>query len=238
MDKGDIAANLKEIRKEKSFTQKKLVDNFDFSEVQISNIERSKSNPRTKTLINMANSLDVPLSKIVDKSYGNNIGSIKDYEKWLGDLSSPRTLLLLKILEDIKEKVREYNKEKKVREQMVAEEIDYGAVGQNIVKLRERKKLDQHAMSKRMLKRSGMKEGTYRNIESNNGTVSISSYMEIAKELDVSVDYIFDKSLSNKEAVSKEYIRLVFDDIDEKEKIMLKKIAEAIWEVLDKYSES
>lgn len=235
MDKGDIAENLRKIRKEKSFTQKKLVDNFEFSEVQISNIECNKSNPRTKTLINMANSLDVPLSKIVDKGYRRDCKNISNYEKWLGDLSSSRTLLLLKILEEIKEKIREYNLEKNNHESMVAEEIDYGAVGKSIASLREKKKLDQHTMSKRMFKRSGMKEGTYRNIESNNGTVSISSYMEIADELDVSVDYIFDKSLHNKEAVSREYIRLIFDNIDEKEKGMLKKMAEVIREILDMY---
>lgn len=235
MDKGDIAANLREIRKEKCLTQKELVDNFEFSEVQISNIERNKSNPRTKTLINMANSLDVPLSKIVDKSYRADCKNMCNYEKWLGDLSSSKTLLLLKILEEIKEKIREYNQEKNNNEYMVAEEIDYGAVGKNIAKLRESKKLDQHAMSKRMLKRSGMKEGTYRNIESNNGTVSISSYMEIADELDVSVDYIFDKALHNKEAVSREYIRLVFDNADEKEKVMLRKMGEVIKKILEGY---
>lgn len=235
MEKGDIAANLKEIRKEKSLTQKNIVDNFDFSEVQISNIECNKSIPRTKTLINIANSLDVPLSKIVDKSYGTNNKKILDYERWLGDLSSPRTLLILKILEEIKEKMQEYNIEKNNMEHMVAEEIDYGSVGQSIVKLRERKKLDQHTMSKRMKKRSGMKEGTYRNIESNNGTASMSSYMEIADELDVSVDYIFDKALHNKEAVSGEYIRRVFDNIDEKERRILKRMAEVIKEIFDTY---
>ena len=235
MEKGDIAANLKEIRKEKSLTQRNLVDNFEFSEVQISNIERKKSLPRTKTLINMANSLDVPLSKIVDKSYVADNKNILDYERLLGDLSSLRTLLILKILEDIKEKIHEYNLEKINKEHMIAEEIDYGAVGQNIAELREKKRLDQHTMSKRMLKRSGMKEGTYRNIESNNGTVSMSSYMEIAEELDVSVDYIFDKALHNKEAVSREYIRRIFDNIDEKEKGMLKSMAKVIKEVFDAY---
>ena len=235
MDKGDIASNLKEIRKEKSLTQRNIVDNFDFSEVQISNIERKKSNPRTKTLVNMANSLDVPLSKIVDKGYETDNKRLSDYERWLGDLSSLRTLLILKILEDIKEKIYEYNVEKSNKEHMVAEEIDYGSIGQNIAKLREGKNLDQHTMSKRMLKRSGMKEGTYRNIESNNGTVSMSSYMEIARELDVSVDYIFDKALHNKEAVSREYIRRIFDDIDEKEKGMFKRLAEVMREIFDMY---
>lgn len=235
MDKGEIAARLKKIRKEKSLTQRNLVDNFDFSEVQISNIECKKSVPRTKTFINMANSLDVPLSRIVDKSYDVNNKKLADYERWFGDLSSLRTLLLLKILEAIKEKLREYNIEKSSKEHMMAEEIDYGSVGKSIVKLREGKHLDQHTMSKRMEKRAGMKEGTYRNIESNNGTASMSSYMKIADELDVSVDYIFDKSLRNKEAVSREYIRQIFDNIDEKEKAMLKRIAEAIREIFDIY---
>lgn len=63
----------------------------------------------------------------------------------------------------------------------------------------------------------------------------MSSYMKIADELDVSVDYIFDKSLRNKEAVSREYIRQIFDDIDEKEKAMLKRLAEAIREIFDIY---
>lgn len=235
MDRSDIAARLKEIRKEKSLTQRNLVDNFDFSEVQISNIECKKSVPRTKTLINMANSLDVPLSRIVDKSYEADKIKMEVYESWFGDLSSLRTLLLLKILEDIKENLREYNIEKNNKEHMVAEEIDYGSVGKSIVKLREGKHLDQHTMSKRMEKRVGMKEGTYRNIESNNGTASMSSYMEIADELDVSVDYIFDKVLHNKEAVSREYIKRIFDNADEKEKLMLKRLAEVIREIFDMY---
>ena len=234
MDKGDIAARLKEIRKEKSMTQRNIVDNFEFSEVQISNIECKKSIPRTKTLINMANSLDVPLSRIVDKSYETD-KKMAAYERWFGDLSSMQTLLILKILEDIKEKLQEYNIEKNNKEHMVAEEIDYGSVGKSIVKLREGKHIDQHTMSKRIEKRAGIKEGTYRNVESNNGTVSMSSYMEIANELDVSVDYIFDKALHNKEAVSREYIRRIFDNIDEKEKVMLKRLAEVIREVFEMY---
>lgn len=234
MDKGEIAANLKEIRKEKSLTQRNLVDNFEFSEVQVSNIERKKSNPRAKTLINMANSLDVPLSQIVDKNY-NAKNNIENDEKWLGDLKTSRTLLLLKILEKIKEKLEEYKADNGSDEYMVAEEIDYGAVGRNITKLREEKKIDRKTMSKRMLKRSGMKEGTYRNIESNNGIVSMASYMEIADELDVTVDYIFEESLHNKEAISREYISHIFEETDDTERKILREMGEKIKEVLDKY---
>lgn len=227
MDKGEIGKNLKKIREKKKITQRKLSEDMNCSEVHISNLERDMVNPSTKTIINMANSLNVPLSSIVN-SEGENIDEFQEYRGIFGELNSTRTMYILKMLYEVKRVLLEYRYERERKYDMMAEEIDYKALGENIEQLREEKNISRTIMAKR----TGMKEGTYRNIENNNARASMDKYMEIAEELHVPIDYLFNASLVNKEMVSKEYLHKIFSDTDSREKQILIEISQIIYKIL------
>lgn len=229
MGKSEISRNIKRVREQKNITQRKLSEEMNCSEVHISNLERDMANPSMKILINMANSLDVPLSELLyNKDKENSEYDITEYEGMFGELSSVRTVYILKMLYDIKKHLAEYLNNYQNTENMVAEEIDYKALGNSIEFLREEKHISKSVMAKRV----GINEGTYRNIESNSSTASVEKYMEIADELHVPIDFLFDKSLNNKEMISKEYIRKVFCDAKGKEKQILEEIASIIYKIL------
>lgn len=227
MDKSEIGRNLKRIREEKNITQRKLSEYMNCSEVHISNLEREMANPSMKMLINIANSLNVPLGEIMSgKSEIKK--DMTEYERMIGNLSSIRAISILKMLYDIKKHLSEYLCQCEKKEDMVAEEIDYKALGNNIEELREEKHISKAVMAKRVR----MNEGTYRNIESNNSTASVDKYMEIANELHVPIDFLFDESLTNKEIISREYIRKIFEKSEGKEKQILEELAQVIYKIL------
>lgn len=227
MYKGKIGSNLKQIREQKKITQRELSEGMNCSEVHISNLERSMTNPSTKTIINMANSLNVPLSSIVMQNAEKDEG-IEKYRGIFGELNSARTMYVLKMVYEIRKVLFEYKNESEQKCEMVEEEIDYKTLGENIEQLREERNISRSIMAKRM----GMNEGTYRNIENNNGRASMDKYMEIAEELNVPIDYLFNESIINKEMVSMEYIRKIFEGTDDREKQVLKEISQIIYKIL------
>ncbi len=227
MDKSEISKNLKKIRQGKNITQQKLSENMNCSEVYISNLERDMANPSVKTIINMANSLDVPLSSIINEDMESETYN-QIYGRKLGELNSGRTMCILEMIYKIKGSLIKYMEKYYYSKDMIAEDIDYKSLSNNIESLREEKKITKAVMAKRL----GMKEGTYRNIESNTNKASFDRYMEIANELDVSIDYLFKESLSNKEIISKEYINKIYQGTDEKEKRILEDLVDAISTVL------
>lgn len=234
MEKGKIGENLKKIRSEKKLTQRELSDDVDCSEVYISNIERELAAPSAKTIVSMANSLNVPLASIVDRKC-EYTGNGKPYDNIFGDLSLPRTVYLLKMVYEVKNKILEYERYKEKKRAMVAEGeqalIDYKSLGETIVRLRMEKELPRTVMAKRLK----MKLGTYRNIENNNAVASMDKYMEIASELNVPIDYIFQNSLENKAEISREYIRRIFNGLNDRERRMLTEIARKLSMVFNEY---
>lgn len=221
----EIGKNLRKLRGEKKITQRQLSEEMNCSEIFISNLEREVTNPSMKTIVNMVNSLNVPLSTILSGEDRNNTTPCQEL---FNDLSSPKTACVLRMLYDIKKHLIEYENYMAGKENLVAEEIDYEALGQNIERLREEKNLSKVTMAKRL----GINEGVYRNIESNNGRASVDRYMEIAEELNVPIDCLFEKSLANKEEISKNYINKIFEDLDDRETQVIKEIAQVVYKIL------
>lgn len=226
--KTDIGKSLKRIRTEKKITQRKLSEEMNCSEIYISNVERELTNPSLKSVLNMVNTLDVPLSTMVDENFSIDESVYGEYSGLFNDLNSDRTLCILKMLNEIKKNLKEYTDIVNEKQDMVAEDIDYKALGNNIEKLREEKNISKSTMAKRL----GMNESVYRNIESNNGRASINKYMDIAEKLDVPVDCLFEESLSNKEIVAKHYINEIFSGLDSREKQVISELAQVIYRIL------
>lgn len=61
----DIGDNLREIRKRRNLTIKQLSEKSEVSGITISNIENHKSNPTIGVLLNLADTLEVPLRAIL-----------------------------------------------------------------------------------------------------------------------------------------------------------------------------
>jgi len=66
MDAGDkVRLNIVKIRRKKGYTQEKLAYEADVSKGYLSEIESGKKSPTVRTLQKLADTLEVPLSKLL-----------------------------------------------------------------------------------------------------------------------------------------------------------------------------
>jgi len=61
-----FAKHLKKIRKELGYTQESLAGKAEMDLSHIAKIETCKRNPRLSTLVQLANAMEIPLSKLTD----------------------------------------------------------------------------------------------------------------------------------------------------------------------------
>lgn len=81
-----IGKNIKKYRKDKGLTQNELAKKSNMSRTYLADIENNRYNPSVEILRNIANSLEVPLSSIIDNQSSNlaeqsSVETFPDFEK-------------------------------------------------------------------------------------------------------------------------------------------------------------
>ncbi len=221
---------MRRIRKSRKYTQKEFGEILDCSTTQVSNIERGIAVPTFKRVMSFANKFDIPLMEILGRNDEKSKKTTQEINVLTMENDRNRVLNVLKVLEYYKELLHE-SKNDKSDEEYENGFIDYSAAARQIRKTRESKNIPLNVMAKKI----NININSYRNIESDNGCASIGKYMEIADELEVPIDYLFQDSIKNKEEVINYYTGKVFDDIPFKENAMIKEITEAIMFIMKKY---
>jgi transcriptional regulator with XRE-family HTH domain len=102
MDKKLIGYNIKKVRQAKALTQVDLAEKIEISRTYMSDIERGAKNPGINTLIKIADTLDVDISKIMgETTLSGKKEHILDIEDKLISLSDAKYRLVMGIMENI-----------------------------------------------------------------------------------------------------------------------------------------
>ncbi len=227
-----IGSSIRKIRKARKYSQKEFSEILDCSTTQISNIERGLAIPTFKRVMSFSNKFYIPLSESLGKCKEENESVRQDIKVLSMETDRNRVLTVLKTLEYYKELLHQYNNATTLSdEEYESGYIDYTSAARYIKKIRESKNIPVNVMAKKL----GINVNSYRNIESDNGCASIGKYIEIAEELNVPIDFLFQDSVKNKEAVIEYYTEKVYDNAPYKEDAMIKEITEAIMFIMKKY---
>lgn len=96
-----IGNNIKKIRKERGLSQIDLADKVGISRTYMSDIERGAKNASMKTIVNIANVLDVDISKIMsDTTTVGKKEHIKNLQNQLVQLPEKKYRFIIDLLEN------------------------------------------------------------------------------------------------------------------------------------------
>ncbi|MDE7322422.1 MAG: helix-turn-helix domain-containing protein [Lachnospiraceae bacterium] len=102
MDKGLFGRRLQKYREMKGYSQEELAEKIDCSAIFISGIECGKKSPSLKTLMNLANSLNVSADILLGGEMANYTSEkLKDMEKRLDILPDRERQRILDIMDNI-----------------------------------------------------------------------------------------------------------------------------------------
>ena len=102
VEKMTVGENIRNIRKEKGLTQKKLAELCGINEVQIRQYELGKANPKIETISKIADALNVPIGKILIIVNNNKSAEEREKEKMIAEEAE-------KIIEEFEDEASEIN---------------------------------------------------------------------------------------------------------------------------------